>query len=59
MPEDTQKHVLFSSRTHCFENYFLPDFINERNKLGSDIGKSSSEDIFRNALLKFIIGVLQ
>ena len=38
---------------------FLPSIINERNKLDSDIGKSSSEDIFRNALLKFNIGLLQ
>ena len=46
-------HV-FPCRTEYFKNSFFPYVINELNKLVPNIRSSSNDQIFRNALLKFV-----
>ena len=43
-----------SSKSEYFKNSFIPNVINEWNKLDSDIRSSTSYNLFRNTLLKFI-----
>ena len=43
-----------SCKSECFKNSFIPNVINEWNKLDPDIRSSTSYNLFRNKLLKFI-----
>ena len=43
-----------SCKSECFKNYFIPNVINEWNKLDPVIPSSTSYNLFRNTLLNFI-----
>ena len=43
-----------SCKSEYFKNSFIPSVINEWNKLDPDIRSSTSYNLFRNTLLKFI-----
>ena len=43
-----------SCKSEYFKNSFIPNVINEWNKLDPDILSSTSYNLFRNTLLKFI-----
>ena len=43
-----------SCKSEYFKNSFIPNVINEWNKLDPDIRSSTSYNLFRNTLLKFI-----
>ena len=43
-----------SCKSEYFKNFFIPNVINELNKLDPDIRNSTSYNLFRNTLLKFL-----
>ena len=54
----SRRHVnsfnTISCKSEYFKNSFIPNVINEWNKLDPDIRSSTSYNLFRNTLLKFI-----
>ena len=46
--------IRFLRKSEYFKNFFIPNDINEWNKLDSDIRSSALYNIFRNKFLKFI-----
>ena len=58
----TRRHVnsfnIVSCRSEYFKNFFIPDVINERNKLDLDIRSSSLYNLFCNTLLS-LLGLLK
>ena len=54
----SRRNVNSFNKVYCkseyFKNSFIPNVINEWNKLDPGIRSSTSYNLFRNALLKFI-----
>ena len=54
----SRRHVNSFNTVFCkseyFKNSLIPNIINEWNKLNADIRSSTSHNLFRNTLLKFI-----